>query len=217
LTIDGKEVETRQLEIDPGATQTVNFKVMREESGLYTLAVEKSTATLSVVGGIGYLLYYDDGMPDGFYTLYNPRGHLIHFSPKASPFEIQKVMICGNVSGKDLKDWRRKSFTVNIWNKDLSQKLWSSDPSWQPFTPAPEHHWVAVEVQGVQVRDDFYIEVITNSDKKLNLAIAYDTSVVNEHSDISLYGTVDPWMLELPRGDVNWMIRVEGVGGGISK
>jgi hypothetical protein len=28
---------------------------------------------------------------------------------------------------------------------------------------------------------------------------------------------MDPWMLELPREDVNWMIRVEGVGGGTSK
>jgi hypothetical protein len=166
---------------------------------------------------VGYLLYHDDGIPQGFYDLYYPRGHVVRFSPPSEEFTIQMLMVCGNYDGKKaLGPTTEKKFTVKIWNEDFSEELWSQDFSWYLFPKSPKYTWVKIDVPGIKVKGDFYIDVITNNPDPPDpegpvLGIAWSNSTLNEHSSISLYGTEDTWVLPMPREDVNWMVRVKGL------
>jgi hypothetical protein len=172
-----------------------------------------------VAAQTGYLLYHDSGMPQGFYDLYYPRGHLVRFSPPSKEFTIQMLMVCGNYEYKGKKALgpsTEKRFTVKIWNEDFSEELWSQDLSWYLFPKSPKYTWVKVDVPGIKVKGDFCIDVITNNPDPPDpegpvLGIAWSNSTLNEHSSVSLYGTEDTWVLPMPREDVNWMVRVKGL------
>lgn len=223
LTVDGAEVERKDIAVAPGATETVAFSLVKHEAGTYQVAIGELSSSLTVkekpviepiVKEIE--LKYDDGTAGDCISTVSPSfgGHIVDFSPPATPFTIKKIRIFGVLSGKG---WEDRKFDVEILDKDL-KVVYSATYPYTKFTNAPT--WVEVEVPDIKVADKFYVHVYTNSPYP-GLHIGADDSVVNEHSDVTTRtaeGTVAilaqwPYSPSIWFGDkskVNWMIRVVG-------
>jgi len=86
--------------------------------------------------------------------------------------------------------------------------LYTCQESYGKFSLKPG--WVAIEMPSIAVNSDFYVFVCTDSPKEGGIVIGYDSSVINEHSEVTKYGKVVDWYLSTPKEKVNWMIRVGG-------
>jgi hypothetical protein len=150
-------------------------------------------------------LKHDDGEMDSSQAIGSRPGHgyLVHFSPPSTPFAIDKVVIFGKLYGTGYEDLR---FTVRVWDKDLEEIRSMSYPHTE-FSHSPS--WVEVDIPNIYVSGDFYIQVFTLSPEEGGISIGYDSSVENEHSDMTFEGGID-WWGSLPKETVNWMIRVKG-------
>jgi hypothetical protein len=161
-------------------------------------------------------LKYDDGTARDYISAQVPYvgGHIVDFSPPATPFTINKVRIAGVLYGEGLEE---KTFDLEIWDKNLNI-LHSAT---YPYTMFPEAAptWVEFEVPDVEVTDKFYVHLYTDSPFP-GLHIGADDSIPNEHSDVTIQKgsnskILDEWPYapSLWFGDknkVNWMIRVVG-------
>ncbi len=150
-------------------------------------------------------LKHDDGKMDSSQAIGSVPGHgyLVHFSPLSTPFAIDKVVIFGELYGTGYEDLK---FTVQVWNKNLEEIRSVSYPHTK-FSRSLS--WVEVDIPNISVNDDFYIQVFTLSPEEGGIRIGYDSSVKNEHSDMTFKGDIN-WWGSLPKETVNWMIRVKG-------
>ena len=227
LTVDGAQVETKDIVVAPGATETATFSLAKDEAGTYTVAVGELSSSLVVKEKEPVFvakeveLKYDDGEARGWLAWVG--GYSVDFSPPASPLTIEEVRICGCLYGSGWEDF---NFEVEIWDKDW-KVLQSATYPVTKFTTWPPT-WVEVEVPDIEVTDQFYVHIWrgickgpTSAD---GLLIGVDDSVVNEHSETTIRtqeGTTDilgywpysrthshEWFGD--KSKVNWMIRVVG-------
>jgi hypothetical protein len=222
LAIGEQEFEERDVSVGAGATETVFFEVTSPEaSGDYKLSVGEAIKTLTVVDWTDCTLRHDNEKVDDYWTLFEERGCLSRFPLLYVPFKIQKISIYGQVSGNNLKDWKERSFTLRIWDEERTQELWSKDCLYDLFkTSTPS--WGEVEVPGIRVDNDFYVEVITNGERlrpdstktECGLFVGLDLSTTEAESEVTLNGVIQPWLDKFgPKEKAAWMIRVEGAGG----
>jgi hypothetical protein len=223
LTVDGATVETIGVALVPGASKTVTFSLVKDTPGTYQVGIGGLTSSLTVKEKLVVKeveLKYDDGTARDCISTAAPMfgGHIVDFSPPATPFTIKKIRVFGVLYGKGLED---RKFDVEILDKDL-KAVYSATHPYTKFTNAPT--WVEVEIPDFKVADKFYVHVYTNSPYP-GLHIGADDSVVNQHSDVTVrtaegvttilaqwpYGPYpDYWFGDKSR--VNWMIRVVGTG-----
>jgi len=150
-------------------------------------------------------LKYDDGTSEGFQAIGSAAGtgYLVHFSPPATPFTIIKVKIYGNLYGTG---YEKLTFGVEIWDKEQKTVHSVSYPHTK-FTLTRE--WVELEVPKVVVGDSFYVHVFTHSPREGGISIGYDSSIKNEHSEMTKNWKIE-WWTKTPKETINWMIRVVG-------
>jgi hypothetical protein len=151
-------------------------------------------------------LKYDDGKADDGVAIGRDPGygHLISFTPPATPFTIQKIKTFGNLYGAG---YENKTFDIGIWDKDL-QELYTATFPHTKFNINPG--WVEVEIPRIEVDDTFYIYICTYSPREGGIVISYDSSVNNEHSEVTKDFKIDWWLSSPSRESVNWMIRTVG-------
>jgi len=222
LTVDGATVETKQVTLSAGASETVTFSLMKDTPGTYQVGIGGLTSTLTVEPKLvakEVELKYDDGTARDCISTIAPMfgGHIVDFSPPATPFTIRKVGIAGELSSY-ATGIEGKTFDVEILDKDL-EVLHSATYPYTKFT-IDATTWVELEVPDIEVTDKFYVHIYTDSPYP-GLHIGADDSVVNEHSNVTTRtaeGTVVilaqwPYYADNWFGDpskVNWMIRVVG-------
>ena len=148
-------------------------------------------------------LKYDDGRADGRHA-FGGWGYLVQFSPPSTPFTITKVKIFGCLYGTG---YENRTFDVQVWNEDLKEIHSASYPHTK-FSLSPG--WVEIEIPNVAIGNDFYIYVNTYSPREGGVTIGYDSSVTNEHSEVTQNWKIADWFLQIPKEKVNWMIRVIG-------
>lgn len=208
LTVDGATVETKEVTIAAGASKTVTFSLVKDDAGTYEIGVGELSVSLVVKEELvieEFELKYDDGMPESYQAIgrMSGNGYLVHFSPPATPFTITKVKIYGNLYGTG---YESLEFTVEIWDEDPKEIHSASYPHTE-FSLSPG--WVEIDIPNVVVSGAFYIHVFTHSPPEGGIQVGYDSSVENEHSDMTRdYQIV--WWSQLPKETVNWMIRVIG-------
>ena len=206
LTINGAKVGTKSITVPKGGKEKLTFPLTPPAGGRYEIGVDKLKGVLAVKEGIE--LGYDDGRPDeviGIRILGPGNGYLVRFSPPPTPFTIDKVKIYGSLYGEISQV---QKFQVEIWDKD-KKIIYSSTYPYITFSPTPA--WVGVDVGNVRVSGDFYVHVCINSTEKSGIQIFYDSSVLNEHSEVTKnWEIAEDWYLEQPKEKVNWMIRVDG-------
>jgi hypothetical protein len=161
LSVDGQEVNTKAISVDPGSSQQVSFQLSQTTAGNYQLAIGTSTTALIVYNWTPYTIQYDhsDGVPVCIYVS-GDNGHIVRFTPDKE-FRIRSIKILGTASVLNTSEFDENHITVRIWDKDGSNQLWSQDFPWRLFMgPAI---WRQIEVPEVRVNDDFYVELVTHS------------------------------------------------------
>jgi len=151
-------------------------------------------------------LKYDDGRLDGSMAIGRMpgRGYLVYFSPPSTPFTVTKIKIFGNLYGAG---YERLKFAVEVLDKDLKEIHSASYPHTK-FSLSPM--WVEIDIPNVVVNSAFYVHVFTHSPREGGVNIGYDSSVTNEHSEVTQNWEIADWFLSAPKETVNWMIRVIG-------
>jgi hypothetical protein len=208
LTVDGATVETKQVTLSAGASETVTFSLMKDTPGTYQVGIGGLTSSLTVEPKLvakEVELKYDDGRADSFQAIGRSpgNGYLIDFTPPAIPFTITKVKIYGNLYGTG---YESLEFTVEIWDKE-QETIYSASYPHTMFSLS--EGWVEIDIPEVAVSNTFYIHVFTQTPREGGINVGYDSSVENEHSDMTLNWEIEWW----GGGDkelVNWMIRVVG-------
>jgi hypothetical protein len=161
LSVDGQEVNTKAISVDPGSSQQVSFQLPQTTVGSYNLAIGNSSATVTVYEWQPYQIqYYHDYDPDKwvYMCIYvsGENGHIVRFTPPTKPFRIRQIDIGAWVVAMFSKDFDENYCTVRIWDKDANNQLWSQDIPWRIFGRT-------IEVPDIRVDDDFLVEVVTHS------------------------------------------------------
>jgi hypothetical protein len=220
LTVDGATVETEDVALAGGESQTVTFSLVKDTPGTYQVGIGELTSTLTVKQKLvakEVELKYDDGLARDSLS-YSDGGHIVDFSPPATPFTIKELWIAGGLYGTGLES---KTFDLQILAKDL-KVLHSTTYPYTKFTTNATT-WIEFEVPDIEVTDKFYVHIYTLS-PRYGLHIGADDSVVNQHSACTtrtaegvitiLAGwpyysdEADLWFEDPSK--VNWMIRVVG-------
>lgn len=223
LTVDGADVEAKEVTIAPGASETVTFSLVKDTPGTYQVGIGGQTSSLTVKQKLvakEFELKYDDGTARDSISADIPwlGGHIVDFLPPGTPFTIKKVRIAGMLSSR-ASNIKGKTFDVEIWDKG-QKVLYSATYPYTKFT-VDAATWVEFEVPDIEVTDKFYAHIYTDSPWP-GLHIGADDSVVNEHSDTTIrtaegvahilvewpYYSYGNWFED--KSKVNWMIRVVG-------
>lgn len=211
LLIDGQEIDSRDVLVDPGVPKEISFQVTRTTAGSYELLVGNSTAKLTVCEWTPQDIQYDSGVyiPGMWGTsLSGGWGHIVHFTPLSKPFKVQKVSISAHTEVANYADLHKRMFTVRIWNEDKTQLLWSDDFPWDLFETMG---WQAVYVPDIIADGDFHVEVVTNSEQNNFIAVHFEESKGESRSGVSYMGQV----VETEKywgKDKRWFIKVKGQG-----
>ena len=155
----------------------------------------------------------DQGKPTGSLALGGAYGHTMSFSPPTIPWQIGKVRIYGLRFGENTE---KLELIVEIWG--INRSVLSSPFPYSAFKSTPA--WTEIDMVDIAVTSDFTVVVYTRSTAQRGIQIGFDSSVVNQHSDITAgrRGATDwnivQWAVP-PSGPVNkerttWMIRVAG-------
>lgn len=153
--------DKKDITIDPGSSKEVSFQLSKTTAGSYKLAIGDSSTALTVYNWSPYIIQYDesDGSPVGAYVN-GEQGHIVHFTPPAKAFRIQKVRVFGTVNIKVTSELDKNHITMRIWDKEGTNQLWSQDFPWRLFLDGA---WQEIKVPDIRVNDDFQVEVITHS------------------------------------------------------
>ena len=162
LSVDGQEVDSKAIPVDPGSSQEVSFQLSKTTAGSYKLATGNSSTVLTVYNWNPQTIQYDDsdGVSAGIYVS-GENGHIVHFTPPAKAFKIQKIKIFVSLYFLNTSYLDKNHFTLRIWDKEENKLLWSQDFPWRLFWGF--FGWKEIEVPDIRVNDDFYIEIVTNS------------------------------------------------------
>jgi hypothetical protein len=235
LSIDGQEADKKDIAIGPGGNEQVSFQLTETTAGSYNLAIGSSTTTLIVYDWSPYTIQYDEsqGVPVGIY-IKGEEGHIVHFTPPAKAFKIQKIKMYGTAKVSNTSEFDDNVITVRIWDKEGNNQLWSQDFPWRLFFG---EYWQEVAVPDIRVNDDFLVEIVTHSElasdsdvlKTLEeiggdvrsvvvIGIDYPEAFADSplerpetRSGYSLMGKVIDPVTGMLKG-IRWLIRVEGEG-----
>jgi len=210
LSVDGVTAEVKETAlIIPGSSTVVNFSLIKDTPGTYSISVGESTSKLVVKAKLvaeKVELKYDDGRPDGngFAIGGTGGGYLVQFSPPSTPFTMTGVKIFGKLYGTG---YEKLTFDVQIWDSELKEIYSASYPHTE-FSASSG--WVVIDVPSVDIGDNFYIHVVTNTPREGGILVYSDSSVPNEHSEVTRNWEIADWYLSAAKGEINWMIRVTG-------
>jgi hypothetical protein len=233
LTVNGQQVGQKDISIGPGGTETVTFQVTKSAAGSYKLAVGDSTAVLNVYQW-PYKIQYDLGSATGeLLSVSGDYGHIVHFTPPATPFKIQKIDVYVSAIVAQESEWTDKLITLRIWDSGRNSQLWSVNLPWRAFWNETGGFWKEIDVPNVSVDGDFYVEMVTHSnqfqgeiiawpsgsDIRPAIFVGYDRpnqyissgeSSTETRSGISMMS--QPVEVPIKYQGINWLMRVDGDG-----
>ena len=197
LTINGTLIETRPVTIEPGNSATTEFLATLPTAGHYEIKIGPQIAAIDIAERKTTLrLKSDNGMVDGCDVLAGTtgdagsmiqmvEGNMIKYTAPPGGYEIDNIQVFGYIKsstydfdnnpiygpgtwayGGDIAAIEpvNPSFTINIWDS-RHNKVFSQDYNKELFTYVPQ--WVSVDVPGIKVNGDFYIELVTHNQPKL--------------------------------------------------
>jgi len=230
LSVDGKKIDTKDIIVDPGSTQTVTFSLSKDKASTYEIGIGEGRATFTVKSKLvakQVELEYDDGLAKDCLSLVKPcTGYLVGFVSPPDPFTISKVRVFGLVYGSP--GFHIGDSDLQIWDKDKKVLYATSFPGEKfPLRTRMGANidstgaWADIEIPDVKVEGSFYVHIYTGSPTGQGFRIGSEENVINTHSDVTVRGdnNVDnlapnwPYAAVYWYGDksrVNWMVRVVG-------
>jgi hypothetical protein len=256
LTINGTLVEARAVPIESASWARVEFSTTFPTAGHYEIKIGPQLTAIDIPERKEFMrLKPDNGGVDGCDVLSGSTGYpgdmiqmvegnMIKYTAPPGGYEIDKIEILGFIKssthdfdvnpqfgpgtwvyGPDIAAIEpvNPNFTINIWDSRHS-RLFSQDYSKSLFSYVPQ--WVSMDVPGIKVSGDFYIELVTHNQPRLTgtgpgdwyyggpfvvhtwyyqLCIGYEYSL-NVTSSVSQNGNVVPDRYLT----YNWLIRTDG-------
>jgi len=230
LIVDGKKVDTKTINVDPGSSQTVSFSLSKDEAGTYEIVVGKRTAALTVKSKLvaqQVELEYDGGVAKDYLSLVKPStGYLVGFASPQDQFIISKVRVFGLIFGSP--GFHIGDSDLQIWDKN-QKVLYTTSFTGDQFplrTRLGDNinstgAWADIEIPDVKVEGNFYVHIYTGIPTGQGFRMGAGSLAINNHSDVTVRDAdgVDnvapkwPYMPVYWYGDksrVNWMVRVVG-------
>jgi len=224
LTMNGQQVATRTITIQPEKIAKMTFNVSRDEPGTYKIRLDSASATLTVtaVEERDVELKYDSGVSQDALWAGNNNGFIISYTPPAKPFILKKVSICGGIYGVA---WEGKTFELFVLDQFYTP-LFSQVYAIAKFPvkgafPYREPSWVDFDIPPLNLENDFLVYLFTGTGMHKGIQVGVDDSFTNEHSDlasgrppnispvsIDTFYNSNIWYSD--RSKVNWMIRATG-------
>jgi len=169
-----------------------------------------------------YLLKKDNNVFSGSWGYWDSSiGQCVSFSPPVTPFKIKTIWV--RAKRTDFLDPENKTYTLNIWDGNFDEKLFSHDYPYSNFST--EQLLVAHNINPpVIVTDNFTIDFISNGEgnsenkPKAVIYVSYDSTITDEHIGLSSSGFFAEKNVEqLIAKESNfshavWIIRAEGSG-----
>jgi len=230
LSVDGEKISTKDVNLDPGATQTITFFLTKDQAGSYEIEIGKRSATLTVTAKLvakPMEISYDDGVARDYLSLVQPAtGYLVSFVSPTEPFTINRVRILGLVYGSP--GFHIAASDLQIWDKD-KKVLYTTPFPGDEFplltrmgdNTGATAAWVDIDIPNIEVAGDFYVHIYTGIATGQGFRLGADGNVVNTHSDVTVRdgSGVDNVAPDWPyrpvywygdKSRVNWMVTVAG-------
>jgi hypothetical protein len=214
LKLDDKELDRRDIAVDHDSAEVIVFEVKcPETAGEFRISIGESTGTLIVKALKEYTIKYDSGEAGMSYPSRKNQNLIIYYKPPSVPFRIQNLQVYGTVDCAP-SDLVNTTFRIVLWNQDRSKQLWEKEFPYSLFDTRPQHKWVDLEVDDIEVTEGFLVEFdLTNRKCDLFMTMAKVTS----GTDIELYkwavvnldGTLCTEFPYTNKGD--WMVRIQGI------
>lgn len=230
LSVDGKKIDTKTINLDPGSTQAVTFSLLKDTAGTYEIGIGESSATLTVKSKLvakQVELKYDNGLAKDYLSLVKPcTGYSVGFVSPPDPFTISKVQVFGLVYGSP--GFHIGDSDLQIWDKDRKVLYTTSFPGDKfPLRTRLGDNidstgdWADIDIPDVEVEGNFYIHIYTGIPAGQGFRMGAEGTTINTHSDVTVRGdngvdnlapnwpySTAPWFGDKNR--VNWMVRVVG-------
>jgi len=231
FSVDTVRSDTKSVQLDPGASQTVTFSVSRNTAGTVEVEIGNARSTLTVKPRLvakEVEIAYDDGFPQDYLSLDKPAtGYLVSFVPPSTQFIINNIRIMGLIYGG--KGAQIKDLDIQIWDKNkkviyegvLDGKEFPQLSFLLSLRLDNKGDWADMYLPDVKVDGNFYVHIYTGVATGQGFRMGVDDSTVNTHSDVTIRdaagmdtpATAWPypsfkWFGEKSR--VNWMVRVSG-------
>jgi hypothetical protein len=231
LSVDTVRTDSKSVNLNPGASQTVNFSLSKATAGTFQVEVGDASGTLTVKPKLVAKpaeLKYDGGFAKDYLGLDKPAtGYLVSFAPPSTQFVINNIRMMGFVYGG--KGVMIRDIDVQVWDNNM--KLLHSEVLDVKKFPQlsfllsndleSKGGWVDLYVPDIKVDGNFYVHIYTGVTTGQGFRMGVDSSVVNTHSDITIR---DEKGLDVPvaiwpypaakwygdKSKVNWMVRVSG-------
>lgn len=233
LTVNGKKAGEQDVAVAPGANIPISFQVSENQPGSYILEIGSSSATLDVYSW-PYIIKYDlNNVYGESLSLSNDYGHIVHFTPPAVPFKIQKIDVYEQASVNKDTEWDNRFVTVRIWNSSRTQQLWTVELPWRDFRLDVVSFWKEIDVPNVVAAGDFYVEIVTHSNQfqgemsawpwgpevRPAIFIGYDrtnpyqtTAISSKETRSGISEMGQPIEVPIKYQGINWLMRVTGDG-----
>jgi len=224
LTMNGEQVASRTITIQPEKIAKLTFTISKDTPGTYKIQLGSASTTLTIkaMEEREVELKYDNGISQDALWAGNNGGFLISFTPPAKPFILKKVSICGGIYGVA---WEGKTFELSVLD-EFYTPLFSQVYAIAKFPvkgafPYREPSWVDFDIPPLYLENPFLVYLYTGTGKHKGIHVGVDDSVTNEHSDlaggrppnlsiisIDTFYTAGLWYSDSSK--VNWMIRATG-------
>ena len=227
LFVDGKKFGTKDIDLEPGSSQTVTFSLTKNDAGAYKIGIGAKSATLTVKSKLvakQVELKYDDGLARDYLALVKPcTGYSVGFVSPPDPYRVSRVRIFGLAYGSPEFD-----SDLQICDKDNKVLYATSFPGDKfPLRRRLGDNidstgaWADIDIPDVKVEGNFYIHIYTGIPTGQGFRMGASSNVINTRSDVTVRDdngvdnlapkwpySVAPWFGDKSR--VNWMVRVVG-------
>lgn len=225
LMINGQQVASKVITMQPNTSKTLTYTISRDKPGKYILQLGQLSTSLNVKAVVEKeleLKYDNDNSQDALWAG-NNGGFLIDFVPSNKPFGIKKVRVCGGIYGTA---WEGKTFELSILDSDMKSVIYNQVYAVSKFPvrgafPYQPPLWTDFDIPPINLNDKFFVYLYTSMNKHHGIHVGIDDSIFNEHSQLAQ--GKPPYIMIVPPGNlypssiwysdstkVNWMIRAVG-------
>jgi hypothetical protein len=228
LLVDGVLDSTKEVTLDSGKLQSLEFKLDNSNVGTHVVSVDNASSTFGVrARSVTKEVELKYGNKEVGGTVVGVLGgFLVEFSPPVAPFTINKVRILGmlpsTIGGEvDLELWTTDRNI--IYRETFTDTRFPHKTDLQQMSGGKLTKWTEFQIPDITVTDKFYVH-LWKGVRTGGLHLAYDDTTENQHSSITTLAgekivESSAWSQkyfcpcsyeEKPR--CNWMIRVTGKG-----
>ena len=230
LSIEGTGMQTKDIDLEPGTSQTVNFQFFRDKPGTYEIAIGNANASYTVGPKLmpqEVEVKNDNSIAKDYLSVVKPfTGYLVGFTAPPGVFTISAVRVNGLIYGGH--GFQIKDLELQILDKDKKVLFRQTYPgnkfpvlTFLTSNIEAQGAWVDLDVPDIKVQDNFYVNIYTGTSGAQGFRMGVSDSLGNTHSDLTIRdsqgidNTSTGWPYSIANwfGDknrVNWLVHVAG-------